>query len=275
MMRAVALHKDFRVGRNADRVRVLDGLTFEIAAGEIGCLVGPIGCGKSTLLRIVAGLESASAGEVQFKSQDAELERPRCVLLPQGSPLLPWRTVQENLWLASDLAGRRRTPQRGGIIDQIATLGGFSRFMDRLPHELSAGMRQIVALASVLASGATLALLDEPFSNLDALTREAAAITARTLLLATETTAIVVTHLLEEAVLIADKVIVLSPRPARVRHELAVTRDGRHPSIRMSSALLLRHVSTLRSCLSWQDGGIDETLCDDAGVGARVGMDVV
>jgi NitT/TauT family transport system ATP-binding protein len=200
------------VGKAFGDVVALDGVDLRIAAGELVAVVGPSGCGKSTLLELVCGLQAPDTGTLQA---------PPAALMPQRDGLLPWLSALDNAALARRVAGDSRGEARAKAHAHFAAFGleGFERAK---PAELSGGMRQRVAFLRTLLSGRGVLCLDEPFAALDALTRaqmqswlaEALALEPRTVLL--------VTHDVEEAVLLADRVVLLSPRPGRVVLELAV-----------------------------------------------------
>jgi len=210
------LAKTFASGTAA--VAPLD-LTF--AAGQTTALVGPSGCGKSTVLRLVAGLEAPSAGRVEIGGgPPAETLRNAGLSVAFQDPsLLPWRSVRGNIELALGLA---RRPVRTQDIDQLITLVGLEGFADVRPAELSGGMRQRAAIARALATRPGLLLLDEPFGAVDELTRQQLAEDLPRIWEARGTTTLLVTHSVREAVMLADRVIVLSPRPARVIADIAV-----------------------------------------------------
>jgi NitT/TauT family transport system ATP-binding protein len=198
--------------RNAAAVPALAGVSLSVATGEIVAVVGPSGCGKTTLLELVCGLQAPDAGTVRAAP---------AVLMPQRDLLLPWMSAIDNAALAPRVAGAGRAEARERAHPLFAEFGleGFERAR---PHELSGGMRQRVAFLRTLLSGKPVLCLDEPFGALDALTRRemqewlagALAREARTVLL--------VTHDVEEAALLADRIVVLSPRPGRVVAELSV-----------------------------------------------------
>jgi ABC-type nitrate/sulfonate/bicarbonate transport system ATPase subunit len=193
-------------------VRALAGVTLRAAPGEVVALVGPSGCGKSTLLDLVCGLRAPQAGRVQAS---------RSVLMPQRDQLLPWLTALDNAGLALRVGGASKAEARAAARPLLAELGlaGFERTR---PAELSGGMRQRVAFARTLLAGAPLLCLDEPFGALDAITRADAQAWLAAALTRMPRTVLLVTHDVEEAVVLADTVVVLSPRPGRVLATLPV-----------------------------------------------------
>jgi NitT/TauT family transport system ATP-binding protein len=201
-----------------EAVRPTD-LTF--AAGQTTALVGPSGCGKSTILRMVAGLETPSAGRIEIGgAPPAEtLRRAGLSVAFQDPSLLPWRSVRGNIDLALGLARRRATPAE---IDQLIALVGLDGFADTRPAELSGGMRQRAAIARALSTRPGLLLLDEPFGAVDELTRAQLAQDLPRIWEARGTTTILVTHSVSEAVLLSDRIIVLSPRPAEIVEDIAI-----------------------------------------------------
>ncbi|NIA72087.1 ABC transporter ATP-binding protein [Pelagibius litoralis] len=205
-------------------IEAVDPTSLTFRAGETTALVGPSGCGKSTLLRLIAGLEVPTSGEVLADGLPSKEIRRRAGLAIgfQDSSLLPWRTVRGNIALALKLA---RMPEDPPAVDRLIALVGLSGFEDRRPAELSGGMRQRAAIARCLVTRPGLLLLDEPFGAVDELTRRRLAEDLPRLWEANGTTTIFVTHSVTEAILIADRVIVLSPRPAKVLAEIDVTLD--------------------------------------------------
>ena len=210
------LGKTFQGGTEA--VQALD-LTFE--SGQTTALVGPSGCGKSTLLRMIAGLEEPSSGNVSIGGAAPLETRKRAGLSVafQDPSLLPWRSVHGNIALALKLA---RKPVDSHSIDQLIQLVGLDGFADARPAELSGGMRQRAAIARALATRPGLLLLDEPFGAVDELTRQQLAQDLPRIWEAQGTTTILVTHSVSEAVLLSDRVIVLSPRPARIVADIPI-----------------------------------------------------
>ncbi len=205
-------------GGNVEAVRPTD-LAF--AAGQTTALVGPSGCGKSTLLRMVAGLEEPSSGSVTIDGLPPTdiLRKAGLSIAFQDPSLLPWRSVRKNIELALDLA---RRPKEARKIEQLIHLVGLDGFADTRPAELSGGMRQRAAIARALATEPALLLLDEPFGAVDELTRQQLANDLPGIWEASGTTTLLVTHSVSEAVMLSDRVVVLSPRPARIVADIAV-----------------------------------------------------
>ena len=199
--------------RGAPPVTALDGLSLDAAPGEFVAVVGPSGCGKTTLLELVCGLTAPDAGTV-----DAE----PAALMAQRDLLLPWASAVENAALALRVGGASRAAarERAGALLRDFGLAGFERAR---PDELSGGMRQRVAFARTLLAGRPVLCLDEPFASLDALTRAEMQDWLAGTLAADPRTVVMVTHDVEEAVMLADRVVVLSPRPGRVVATLDVT----------------------------------------------------
>jgi NitT/TauT family transport system ATP-binding protein len=198
-------------GRGGD-VQALRDVTLRVAPGEILAVVGPSGCGKTTLLELVCGLQQPDAGTVTAAA---------AVLMPQRDLLLPWLTALDNAPLALRIAGLSRGAARDRAHPLFEAFGlvGFERAR---PHELSVGMRQRVAFLRTLLSGKPVLCLDEPFGALDAITRAEMQRWLSEALAAQPRTVLLVTHDVEEALVLADRVAILSPRPARVVAQLAV-----------------------------------------------------
>jgi ABC-type nitrate/sulfonate/bicarbonate transport system ATPase subunit len=205
---------------------VLHDVSFTLARGEAVALVGPSGCGKSTLLGAVAGLEPLDAGEVLVDGAPAPERLGRLTLMPQRDALLPWRTAGDNVALAARLAGRGRAEARRAA-DAALTELGLLDHAEHYPHALSGGMRQRVSLARTLAAGGDAWLLDEPFGALDALTRAKLQADLDRERRARGASVLLVTHDLDEALLLSDRVLVSSPRPMRIVAEVPVRLDGR------------------------------------------------
>jgi NitT/TauT family transport system ATP-binding protein len=202
-------------GKRARETFALDRIDLTVGEGEFVAIVGPSGCGKSTLLRLVAGLHLATSGEIRVAGQKVEGPQTDLGIVFQSPVLLDWRTAQDNVLVQVELRGRDPRAFRDRARSLLAQVG-LADFADRYPHELSGGMRQRVAIARALIHDAPLLLMDEPFGALDALTREQMRLDLEALWLATRKTVIFITHSIDEAVLLADRVVVMSPRPGRI-----------------------------------------------------------
>jgi NitT/TauT family transport system ATP-binding protein len=200
---------------------VLDDISFSVEAQEFVCLVGPSGSGKSTLLRLLGGLLLPSSGRVLFEGQALTGPRRRMGFVFQKANLMPWRTVLGNVTLPLELQGvapAEAERQARDLIDLV----GLTGFEASLPRNLSGGMEQRVAIARALIHNPDVLLLDEPFGALDALTRERMGTELLRIWEARKKTVVMVTHSIPEALLLADRVLVLSHRPGRLRLSLDV-----------------------------------------------------
>jgi len=197
---------------DGSKVSAVEDVGFSVAQNEFVALIGPSGCGKTTLLKLVSGLLEPSGGAVTvYGSRAADARRKRlCGLVFQEPALLPWRTVEANIRLVAEIVGRRADVQ--GLVDLVG-LNGFER---NFPHELSGGMQQRVGLCRALAFDPPILLMDEPFAALDLLTRETLSTELLRIWETRRKTVLFVTHSISEAVLLADRVVVLSPRPSRI-----------------------------------------------------------
>ncbi|HEX7950707.1 MAG TPA: ABC transporter ATP-binding protein [Candidatus Limnocylindrales bacterium] len=208
--------------RGGGSLPVLDGVDLAVPGGGIVALVGPNGCGKSTLLRVIAGLLTPGGGEALLDGAPIDGPDPRIGLVFQEPRLLPWRSAADNITYPLELAGwpavRRR--ERLARLSELVDLD--PAVTTSRPAELSGGTRQRVALARALALEPEVLLLDEPFSALDALTRERFDLELLRLWHRAATTIVIVTHSIPEAVLIADRVVVLSARPARIVADITI-----------------------------------------------------
>jgi len=211
-----------QVFRGADReVRALDAFDLEIRSGEFLSIVGPSGCGKSTLLRIVAGLLRPSGGRVTIGGQDVTRPQTAIGFVFQSPTLLEWRSVIDNVMLQIEMRGLAPRDYRARARALLASVG-LAEFENAYPRELSGGMRQRTAIVRGLIHDPPLLLMDEPFGALDALTREQMRIDLESLWLTSHKTVIFVTHSVDEAVLLSDRVVVMSPRPGRIERVLEI-----------------------------------------------------
>jgi NitT/TauT family transport system ATP-binding protein len=201
---------------------VLDRVSLDVQPGEFVALLGPSGCGKSTLLRLLAGLDRPTGGAVLGDGVPITAPDPSRVLVFQDPTLYPWRTVRANVSLGLEAQGLLR--RQSHRVQQAIDLVGLTGFESAYPHQLSGGMAQRVALARALVNDPRLLLLDEPLGKLDSLTRLSMQAELVRLWQRSGLTALLVTHDVEEALLLAQRVIVFSPRPARITAELVVDR---------------------------------------------------
>jgi NitT/TauT family transport system ATP-binding protein len=199
----------------------LDRVSLAVGEGEFVAIVGPSGCGKSTLLRILGGLLSPSEGEVYLEGERLSTPRRQVAYVFQDANLMPWRTVLRNVTLPLEVAGvsRSQAAQRATGLLRLVGLAGFEGVH---PRALSGGMAQRVALARALVAEPEVLLLDEPFGSLDALNREQMNLELLRIWRARRVTAVMVTHDLREAVFLADRVLVMAPRPGMIEHEVTV-----------------------------------------------------
>jgi NitT/TauT family transport system ATP-binding protein len=205
--------KTFR--RKALTTQALDGVDLSVGKGEFLAIVGPSGCGKSTLLRIIAGLVGASAGRIEVNGRAVEAPVTDLGVVFQSPVLLDWRTVLDNVLVQLELRGLEAAKYRPRALELLDRVG-LAEFGDRYPRELSGGMRQRAAIVRALVHDPPLLLMDEPFGALDALTREQMRIDLEALWLETGKTVLFVTHSIDEAVLLADRVLVMTARPGKV-----------------------------------------------------------
>jgi len=206
------------------KISVLEDVGFSVGGDEFVCLVGPSGCGKSTLLRIIAGLEKADSGQILFHGQQITSPTPKITMIFQLFGLLPWKTALENVEVPLGVLGMKKET-REEIAKSYLRMVGLEGFENTYPHDLSGGMKQRVGIARALALQPEVLLMDEPFSSLDELTAK----TLRELVLEIwrdpslpTNTFVMVSHNVEEAVYMADRVIVMSPRPGRIVGEVRV-----------------------------------------------------
>jgi NitT/TauT family transport system ATP-binding protein len=215
---------------------VLQGIDISVAPGELVAWLGPSGCGKSTLLRLVAGLESPSEGELFFDNAPILGPHPTRVIVLQDPTLFPWRKVSANVALGLEARGVLKRER--ARIDETLGLVGLSQFADAYPHQLSGGMAQRVALARALVNDPELLILDEPLGRLDSLTRMAMQGEIVNLWRRAGFTALLVTHDIEEALLMATRIVVLSERPATIKADIFV--DKPYPRHRDDPDLVAR-----------------------------------
>ena len=211
--------KTFQLG--ADQVQALRSVNLNIDKGEFVCLIGASGCGKSTLLRIIAGFEQPSSGQVSLYETAITGPGSDRGMVFQDYALFPWMTVRENIAFGPRQKGLAKK-YINEIADEYLNMVGLEKFADRYPMQLSGGMKQRVAIARVLANECEVLLMDEPFGALDALTRESLQQELLEIWARTKVTVIFVTHSVEEAVLLSDRVVVMTAGPGRVEVDVAI-----------------------------------------------------
>ena len=211
--------KSFALG--GERIEALRGANLTVNKGDFVCLIGASGCGKSTLLRIVAGFETVTTGEALMWGMPIAEPSPGRGMVFQDYGLFPWLSVRGNIGFGPVSRGRPAAEVRD-TVDRFIDLVGLRRFADAYPHQLSGGMKQRVAIARVLANDAELVLMDEPFGALDAMTRERLQDELLELWQRTGLTVLFVTHSIEEAVFLANRVVIMSPGPGRIDSELEI-----------------------------------------------------
>ena len=221
------LHKSFASRQGA--LPVIGGVSFDVADGEFVAIVGPSGCGKSTLMNVIAGFERPDSGEVRIDGQAVHGPSPKGIVISQHGSVFPWLTVHENLMFG--LSGTRHGDKKGRA-DRYIDMVGLAGFEAAYPHELSGGMLKRVEIARALVVKPEILYMDEPFSALDALMSLKMQIEFRRILDEERHTVLLITHDVEEAIYMADRILVLSARPTTIQATFAV--DLPHPR-RLSS----------------------------------------
>ncbi|GAA1943577.1 ABC transporter ATP-binding protein [Microbacterium deminutum] len=248
-VRVRGVEKTFRTGKGTT-VQALEDIDLDVASGEFVSLIGPSGCGKSTLMRLIADLDEATEGAITVFGKTprrARLDQDYGIAFQQ-SGLLPWRTVRANIELPLELHGVDRAARRARA-DELIALVGLADFADRHPDQLSGGMQQRVAIARAFAERPRLLLMDEPFGALDEMTRETMQTELARICAETAAAVVFVTHSIPEAVFLSDRVVVMSPRPGRIRDILDMgLRGGRTAQLREDAAFFER-VSAVREAL--------------------------
>jgi len=216
-LRGVSRH--FRTSRQD--TLALDNLTLSVREGEFLCIVGPSGCGKSTLLNIVAGLDHPDEGDALFDGRRIRKPGRERIVVFQEPALYPWLNVRANVELGLKIAGRKR-PERKELVDRFLGLVNLRKFEKAYIHELSGGMKQRAQLARALAVEPRMLLMDEPFAALDAQTRDTLQQELQEITARTNATVLFVTHNVREAVILGDRVIVMTPAPGRLKREIPI-----------------------------------------------------
>ena len=210
-----------RFSRAGKEVVALQGFDLQVAEGEFIAIVGPSGCGKSTFLHMLGGFEPITEGQLLFNGKPVTAPGPDRGVVFQEFALYPWRTVAENITWGLEVQGKSRAERRA-VADRLLAKVGLTHFRDHYPAELSGGMKQRVAIARTLAFDPRMLLMDEPFGALDAQNRELMQEELQTLWYETRKTVIFITHDIEEAVYLADRVIVFTARPGRTKADVSI-----------------------------------------------------
>ncbi len=227
-----------------DSVLALDNVDLTVRDGEFVCLVGPSGCGKTTLLRLLAGLDTADAGTSSLAGKALNGPSPEVGVVFQQSNLLPWFTVMQNVMLPLRVGGSSRDASKIAEIHKLLDIAGLKGFENKYPYELSGGMQQRAAIVRALARDPKLLLMDEPFGALDALTRERMNAELQRIWLASKKTVVLITHSIDEAIFLGDRVVVMSPRPGRIVRDLTV--DVPRPRVAAETFGSPKHVALAR-----------------------------
>ena len=208
--------------QNGRSIEALRGANLRVRKGEFICLIGASGCGKSTLLRMAAGFEGATQGDVLMWDLPISGPGPSRGMVFQDYGLFPWLNVRDNIGFGPSSRGLGRGEVKD-TVDKFIELVGLQKFATAYPHQLSGGMKQRVAIARVLANDAEIVLMDEPFGALDAMTRERLQDELLDIWQRTGLTVLFVTHSIEEAIFLADRVVVMSPGPGRIDSQMQIT----------------------------------------------------
>jgi NitT/TauT family transport system ATP-binding protein len=243
-IRIASLRKTY--GAGADGVHALEDIDLDIALGEFVAVVGPSGCGKSTLLRAIAGLIPASSGQIWFGDRPVDGPRRDIGVVFQSPVLFPWRTVLDNVLVPIDV---QKLDRGNGTkrARELLALVGLSEFEGRFPAELSGGMQQRVGIARALVHDPAMLLMDEPFGALDAMTREHMNVELQRLWMSRGKTVLFITHSISEAVFLADRVVVMTPRPGRIAEVLRVDLPRPRTLDMMSSPPFGEYVRRIRA----------------------------
>ncbi|MDD3621590.1 MAG: ABC transporter ATP-binding protein [Methanofollis sp.] len=232
------------VNEKGEEVTALGDINLEVEEGEFICILGPSGCGKTTLLRIIAGLDDPSSGRAEIGGREITGPAPELAMIFQEYSLYPWRTIIDNTAFGLEVRGISKE-ERYAKAREYLDLVGLKEFEGSYPYELSGGMRQRVAVARALCSEPQVLLMDEPFGALDAQTRNTMQKELLEIWKKTKKTVIFVTHSVDEAVYLSDRVVVLSPRPSEVREIVTVEQERPRERTSLEFAQVRRYVLSL------------------------------
>ena len=242
-----AVSKTFQ-RKNSDPVRAIDTVSFSVEDGEFVTVVGPSGCGKSTLLKIMAGLMPSSTGRVSLHGDPVTKPRRDVGIAFQSPILLPWRTVVDNVMLPITIYGLDVTAATRRT-NQLIELVGLDGFEDRYPYELSGGMQQRVSLARALVHEPQTLFMDEPFGALDAMTRQIMNLELLRIWAVEKKTVVLITHDIQEAIFLADRVLVMSARPGCILEEIKVDLPRPRRLKIVTDQRFLAHVERIQALL--------------------------
>lgn len=251
ILKAQNICKEFEIENN--KLKVLEGLNVDVRKGEFISIVGASGCGKSTFLKIISALETATEGSISIHETKVAKPLPEVSMIFQEARLLPWKNVQKNIEFV--ISNDKSKNEKHEISDKLISLVGLDQFKSAIPGQLSGGMQQRVNIARGLATSPEILLLDEPFGALDAFTR----INMQNELLkiweVEKTTMILVTHDIDEAIFLSDRIIVMSERPGKVRCEIPIKMD--RPRNRNDNEFLMIRKKIMMEFLGESDIDID------------------
>jgi NitT/TauT family transport system ATP-binding protein len=244
-----------RYAARTGSVSALEEISFAVGEGEFVAVVGPSGCGKSTLLKILSGILPASAGAASLRGSPIAGPRRDIGVVFQAPVLFPWRSVLDNVLLPIDVQGLGRDGHRQDAME-LLNLVGLQGFEGRYPWELSGGMQQRVAITRALVHDPALLLMDEPFGALDAMTRELMNVELQRIWMEKKKTVLFITHSIPEAVFLADRVLVMTPRPGRILEDVRVSSSRPRSLDVMNTPEFGEHVRRIRAHFNAK-GGID------------------
>jgi NitT/TauT family transport system ATP-binding protein len=256
---ALAFEKVYQAfaARDGSEVRALDGFDLTVAAGEFLAIVGPSGCGKSTALRLVAGLDKVTRGDIRVAGLPVAAGRDKVGMVFQKATLLHWLTIERNVVLPVRVRAGKVTPADLERARALLATVGLGQFATKHPNELSGGMQQRAAICRALIQDPEILLMDEPFGALDALTREEMCFELLRIWTERKKTIVFVTHSIPEAVLLADRVAVMTPRPGRIADLVAIELPRPRTLTSMSLPAFQTACDRIRRTIYGHDGTLD------------------
>ena len=235
------LSKSFANSDDGTPLPVIEDVSFDVYEGEFLCIVGSSGCGKTTILRIIAGLQQADSGEVLLDGKKIESTSTQKGMVFQEFALFPWRTVQKNVEFGLEYKGLP-VEERKELSKKFISMVGLSGYENSYPHQLSGGMKQRVAIARALVNDPDVLLMDEPFGALDAQTRNILQDELLRIWAETKKTIIFITHNVDEAVYLGDRVLVLTKRPAKIKKEFKIALSRRRKRTNLEFVMLRKDI---------------------------------